>query len=217
MRRIFIITLLVCLFLAQVLEAQTMQQKEASTALISQLLGGRFQFNAKQTRAIGAQQAKDLLDQQTNMPPNVRSEINRQLQIDRSWQGVRAAFETDCGEVEVIVSPPNEQTGQSAVYVVLPPYNRCAEAHRQLAPYIYGSEVSEDGRTNSCISQICATLPENSTGIRYQCIEIMTIIPADRICYSFEECSPKRPCTEEVSSISLNGNNWRDILLMNAE
>ncbi len=209
-----IASILLCLACINPLQSQSIKQKEASTTLISQLLGERFQLNTKQTRSINSQQAKDLLGQQTQMPPDVRNEIERQLQLDRNWQGVRAGIETDCGEIDVIISPNDEHSERSAVYVVLPPYNDCARVHRELAPYIYGKEISEDGRTNSCINQICATLPENSTGIKYQCIEVMTILPAESICYSFEECSPKRPCRQNSTFITADGFSWQDILLM---
>lgn len=217
MKNILIASLLFCFAVINPLQSQSIKQKEASTALITQLLGGRFQLNAKQTNTINAQQAKDLLNQQTQMPPNVQTEIYRQLQVDRSWQGVRTSFETDCGEVQVIISSPEGESDPSAVYVVLPPFNKCAELHRELAPYFFGKELSEDGQTNACISMVCATLPENNTGIEYQCIEVMTILPAETICYAFDDCSPKRPCRQNSRFVNADGFSWQDILLMRTE
>ena len=219
MQRILLAALLLALstYITR-LVAQTSAQKAASTAAVAQLLGGKFKLNPQSTKVLDQRQAKEFLAAQQQLPNETRTQLSSTLQLNHAgadWQGVRAGLETDCGEIDVLIMLPNEYNDHLPyIYVVLPPYNNCTRLHRQLAPFIYGPEITEGSQTNHCISQICATVPQPNSGNHYQCIEVMTILPPESVCVSITECSPKRPCRQETTFYETS---LRDILLMRAQ
>lgn len=197
------------------LNGQTIQQKQAGTAIISQLLGNQFKVDANATRILSQKEASDVLMAQPDIPQPTRATISATLDIDRTnpnWRGVLTAVSTDCGEIPVIITE-NSDGRSPIVIVVLPPDNKCTRLVGALAPYVYSEEVSSSGNTQHCTSQLCVKVAQRDYREFFDCLEVITIVRGESVCIAVSDCNAEQPCTSG-SGVSFNGVNVRDVLFM---
>ncbi len=156
------------------LTAQTYQQQQVSTRIITKMFDGKLKFNPKKTRRISSKQLKKIINSNTVLTSDLKKEVaNNLIPKDASdlfnWYAIVAEFTTECGEVEEWVATwedSGSKTLVSEIYIFFPPNNKCGSVLARLYPTIYKDEYDWKNMntftTKRCMNfgngSICANL-----------------------------------------------------------
>ncbi len=156
------------------LTAQTYQQQQVSTRIITKMFDGKLKFNPKKTRRISSKQLKKIINSNTVLTSDLKKEVaNNLIPKDASnlfnWHAIVAEFTAECEEVTPLVLTWFETENKpqvSKIYLFFPPNNKCGSVLARLYPIIYKDEYDWKNMntftTKQCINlgngTICANL-----------------------------------------------------------
>ena len=199
------LALLFSISLLPTLAAQSWQQKEAATEIISQLHKNRHTFSIRSTRFLTAKDAQRLINENPGLSVESRRQLFGELQLDgsvKNWRGVFTELMLDCGSIPVMASASISPDGSEVTGVVtvhLPPDNACSKLTDRLATTIYGGLIAARPDVNlvRCDTYECILVP----GIKdsYQCVQTVIIATDNQECPLEETCEDYPDCEASKS------------------
>ncbi len=171
-----------------------------STNIISQMLLEELEFDPSATERVTRAYLSELLDANEYLAPPVREQIKYELGITgkhRSWRGVIARFEAECGEAVVItVTVIDDNSERGNVTMFIPPSRSCGPALQAIMEVLYGRYVSGAEEVQRCVEHVCVNaspfLDESITG----CIDVVHLLDASLPCPDSYECWEATNCNE---------------------
>ncbi len=178
------------------LTAQTYQQQQVSTRILTKMFDGKLKFNPKKTRRISSKQLQKIINSNTVLTSDLKKEVASQL-IPRSasgllgWHAIVAEFTAECGEIITLVTLWTEQTHE--IHILFPPGNKCGSILASLYPGIYKDEYDWENM-NTFTAKRCLSLWDDDS----ICANLIVFSPFDNPNFlNDQDCETNSDCSKE--------------------
>lgn len=181
--------------------AQTKLQKEYSTAMVSELHQGKYNFNPNATRKLSQKDVISLIEENEHLSAGLREQLTAELGLDQSiinWRAIITEFEQECGKIQAITISTEDDDGimSGVVTVHLPMDNPCSKLIDRLAERLYGGLLGGDAKITRCEANQCVSIPTSTAAKR--CVKVVTLVSEGISCYTpFNTCESNQDCPQD--------------------